>query len=80
MYKTVLLQSRSTYWTNRESQEELIVDSVDLTQEIERVCNELAKDGFEVVQLTPVTSGSMSNGNGYFQTASMIILAKKIQK
>jgi hypothetical protein len=79
MYKTVLLQSRSTYWTNRESQEELIVDSVDLTQEIERVCNELADDGFEVVQLTPVTSCSMSNGNGYFQTASMIILAKKIK-
>ncbi len=80
MYKTVLLQSRSTYWTNRESQEELIVDSVDLAQEIERVCNELAKDGFEVIQLTPVTSGSISNGNGYFQTASMIILAKKIEK
>jgi dienelactone hydrolase len=80
MYKTVLLQSRSTYWTNRESQEELIVDSVDLAQEIERVCNELAKDGYEVIQLTPVSSGSMSNGNGYFQTASMIVLAKKIEK
>ena len=80
MYKTVLLQSRSTYWTNRESQEELIVDSVDLAQEIERVCNELSKDGFEVIQLTPVSSGSMSNGNGYFQTASMIVLAKKIEK
>ena len=79
MYKTVLLQSRSTYWTNRESQEELIVDSVDLAQEIERVCNELAKDGFEVIQLTPVTSGSISYGNGYFQTASMSILAKKIE-
>ena len=77
MYKTVLLQSRSTYWTNRESNEELIVDSVDLAQEMERVCNELDRDGFEVVEVTPVTSGSISNGNGYFQTASVIVIAKK---
>jgi hypothetical protein len=77
MYKTVLLQSRSTYWTNRESNEELIVDSVDLAQEMERVCNELDRDGFEVVEVTPVTSGSISNGSGYFQTASVIVIAKK---
>jgi hypothetical protein len=80
MYKTVLLQSRSTYWTNRESTEELIVDSVDLSQEIERVCNELGNDGYEVILMTPITSGSITNGNGYFQTASVIITAKKLDK
>jgi hypothetical protein len=77
MYKVVSIHTRSTYWTNKESNEELIVDSDDLAQEIEKVSNNLLKEGYEIYLITPVTSGSMSNGNGYYQTESIIITARK---
>ena len=79
MYKSVTIHSRSTYWTNKESNEELIVDAEDLTHEIQKVSNDLFKSGYEVIAITPISSGSISNGNGYFQTASVIITAKKIK-
>jgi hypothetical protein len=79
MYKTLTIHTRSTYWTNREANiEELIVDSDDLAHEIEKVTNELLQSGFEVVQITPINSGTVANGNGYYQTESIIITAKKI--
>jgi predicted CoA-binding protein len=77
MYKVVTIHTRSTYWTNKESQEELIVDSDDLAHEMEKVSNELNDQGFEVISIVPVTSGSISNGNGYYQTESIIITGKK---
>ena len=77
MYKTIAIQTRSTYWSNKESNEELIVDSVDLAQEVEKICNKLETEGYEPILITPITSGSMSNGNGYYQTASILITAKK---
>lgn len=78
MYKVISIHTRSTYWTNKESQEELIVDSDDLAQEIKKVSNNLYKEGYEVITITPINSGSLSNGNGYYQTESIIITAKKI--
>jgi hypothetical protein len=78
MYKVVSIHTRSTYWTNKEANEELIVDSDDLAQEIEKVGNNLLKEGYQIFALTPITSGSISNGNGYYQTESIILTAKKI--
>ena len=79
MYKVISVHTRSTYWTNKESTEELIVDSDDLAQEIEKVTNQLYKDGYEVISIIPVNSGSLSNGNGYYQTESIIITTRKIK-
>ncbi len=77
MFKTISIHSRSTYWSTHESNEELIVDSNDLSQEIEKVCNQLDVDGFEIVSILPVNSGSVTHGSGYYQTESVIIIAKK---
>lgn len=78
MYKAVSIHTRSTYWSNREStNEELIVDSNDLAQEIEKVTNNLFKEGYEIFSIIPINSGNLSSGNGYYQTESIIITAKK---
>ena len=77
MYKTITIHTRSTYWTNREANiEELIVDSDDLAHEIEKVAGELVQQGFEIVAITPINSGTVANGNGYYQTESIVITAK----
>jgi len=79
MYKTVNIHTRSTYWTNKEANtEELIVDTDDLAHEIEKVSNELHNDNYEITSILPINSGTISNGNGYFQTESVIIVAKKM--
>lgn len=77
MYKSVSIHTRSSYWTNKESAEELFVDSDDLAHEIEKVSNQLYEDGYEILTITPISSGTISNSNGYFQTESIIITAKK---
>lgn len=77
MFKAISIHTRSTYWTNRESSEELLVDSDDLAHEIEKVCNNLDQEGYDVLTITPISSGTISNGNGYYQTESIIITAKK---
>jgi hypothetical protein len=77
MYKSISIHSRSTYWATHESNEELIVDSNDLSQEIEKICNQLDSEGFDIVSILPVNSGSVSHGSGYYQTESVIIIAKK---
>jgi len=79
MYKTITIHTRSTYWTNREANiEELIVDTDDLAHEIDKIANELLQDRFEIIAITPINSGTVANGNGYYQTESIIITAKKI--
>lgn len=79
MYKTLTIHTRSTYWTNREANiEELIVDSDDLAHEIEKVANELLQQNYEIIAITPINSGTVANGNGYYQTESIVITAKKI--
>lgn len=78
MYKTISIHTRSTYWATHESSEELIVDSDDLAQEIEKVTNQLYEQGYEVIAIVPINSGSINHGNGYFQTESILIHAKKI--
>lgn len=79
MYKVIPVHTRSTYWTNREANiEELIVDSDDLAHEIEKIANELHNEKYEIVSITPINSGTVSNGNGYYQTESIIITAKKV--
>lgn len=78
MYKSVAVHARSTYWTNKETNEEYsVVDSNDLAKEIEIQVNKLEEEGFAVVCITPISSGSITNGNGYFQSESVIITAKK---
>ncbi|MFO7938363.1 MAG: hypothetical protein R6U66_01285 [Bacteroidales bacterium] len=78
MYKTVTIHTRSTYWTNRDSNDEMLVDTDDLSEEIQTACNKLYKEGYEVVQITPISSGNIEHGTGYFQTESVLITAKKV--
>jgi hypothetical protein len=75
-YKSVSIHTRSSYWTNKESQEEYLVDSDDLAREIEKVCNDLHNKGYDVLEITPINSGTITNGNGYYQTESIIITAR----
>jgi hypothetical protein len=56
----------------------MLVDTDDLSEEIQTACNNLYKEGFEVLQITPISSGNIENGTGYFQTESVIITAKKV--
>ena len=78
MHKSVAVHARSTYWTNKETSEEYsVVDSNDLAKEIEIQVNNLEKEGYAIVAITPISSGSFANGNGYFQTESVIVTAKK---
>lgn len=78
MYKSIAVHTRSTYWTNKETNEEVsVVDANDLAKEIEIQCNILEQEGFEIHSITPITSGSFMNGNGYIQSESVIITAFK---
>lgn len=77
MYKTIVIHSRSTYWTNPELSEEMEVDSDDLAKELEVKCNEILASGFQIVSILPISSGNVVNGNGYYHTESIIIISKK---
>lgn len=77
MYKTIVIHSRSTYWTNPEFSEEMEVDSDDLAKELQDKCNELTENGFEIFSILPISSGNIVNGSGYYHTESIIITAKK---
>jgi hypothetical protein len=77
MYKTIVIHSRSTYWTNPELSEEMEVDSEDLATELENQCNSLEKDGWEIFSIMPISSGNVVNGTGYYHTESIIITALK---
>lgn len=78
MYKSIVIHTRSTYWTHKETNEEYsVVDSDDLAKEIEIQCNQLEKEGFDVISINPIASGSLNNGNGYVNTESVIITGKR---
>lgn len=78
MYKSIVIHTRSTYWTHKETNEEYsVVDSDDLAKEIEIQCNKLDIEGYKIISINPITSGSLYNGNGYLNTESVIITAKK---
>jgi hypothetical protein len=78
MYKTVTIHTRSTFWTNSETNEvSSVVDSDELSKEIEIQCNKLYKDGYSVMSINPIISGSITHGTGYVHTESVIITAKK---
>jgi hypothetical protein len=77
MYKTIVIHSRSTYWTNPEFGEELEVDSDDLAKEVQNKCNDLIIDGYEIHSILPISSGNIVNGSGYYHTGSVIIIANK---
>jgi len=79
MIKTITIHSRSSYWTSREHLDEVEVDSDDLAKEIENKCNELEKEGYEVLRITPINSGNIVNGTGAYFTESVIITAQKIK-
>lgn len=82
MYKTVTVHARSTYWTSFpvSGEDYSVVDANDLAKEVESVCNAFFSEGFEVIAITPITSGSVSNGNGYIQAESVLVTAKKLAK
>lgn len=82
MYKTIAVHARSTYWTSFpiSGEEYSVVDANDLAKEVENVCNTFAKEGYEVISITPITSGSVTNGNGYIQAESVLITGKKLTK
>jgi hypothetical protein len=77
MYKTIVIHSRSTYWTNPEFSEEMEVDSDDLAKEMEVKCNELITDGYQIISIMPISSGNVVNGSGYYHTESIIVTVKK---
>ena len=77
MFKTLTIHSRSSYWTSRESGDEVEVDSDDLAKEIEAQCNNLDNKGYEVIRIVPINSGNMVSGTGSYYTESVIITAKK---
>ena len=77
MIKTITIHTRSSYWTSKEQREELEVDSDDLAKDIENKCNELENEGFDVLRIIPVNSGSITNGTGAHYTESVIITAQK---
>ncbi len=76
MYKTIVINTRSSYWTNKESGEELIVDAEELSKEMETQINKMSQKGFVLVSSIPVNSGNISNGNGYFHTSSVVLTFK----
>ncbi|MFP4059775.1 MAG: hypothetical protein ACLFUC_04775 [Bacteroidales bacterium] len=78
-YKTVAVHARSTYWTNHESSDEMTVDADDLAKEMMVVMNNLDKEGYEIMSITPISSGNISGGTGYYQSESVIITARKKQ-
>jgi hypothetical protein len=77
MYKSVSIHTRSTYWTNKEQSEEFLVDSDDLAHKIDEASNKLAAEGFTVMAIIPINSGTIPNGNGYYQTESVIVTGVK---
>jgi hypothetical protein len=77
MYKAIVIHSRSTYWTNPEQSEEMEVDSDDLAKELQNKSNEIIDQGFEIFSILPISSGNVVNGNGYYHTESIIIIARK---
>jgi hypothetical protein len=78
MYKTIVIHTRSTFWTHAATYEEYsVVDADDLAKEIEIQCNNFAKECYEVISINPITSGSFANGTGYVNTESVLITAKK---
>lgn len=79
MYKTTVIHSRSTYWTNPEFSEEMAVDSDDLAKELQNKCNEITQQGFEIMSILPISSGNIVNGSGYYHTESIIIISKNKQ-
>ena len=76
-YKTVAVHARSMYWTNHESSDEMTVDADDLAKEMAIEMNKLEEQGYEVMYVTPISSGNISGGTGYYQSESVIITAKK---
>ena len=77
MYKSVVIHSRSTYWTNPELSDVVEVDSDDLAKELEKKCNELIVDGYDIFSVLPISSGNLVSGSGYYHTESIIITARK---
>ena len=77
MYKSVVIHSRSTYWTNPDLGDVVEVDSDDLAKELANKCNELLEDGFEIFSVLPISSGNLVSGSGYYHTESIIITSRK---
>ena len=82
MYKSVAVHSRSTYWSSfpLSGEDNSVVDANDLAKEVENTCNALSAEGYEVIAITPITYGSIWNGNGYIQAESVLITARKLAK
>lgn len=77
MYKTITIHTRSVYWSDKETHDEMYVDSDDLSKELEQQCNKLDVEGYEIISILPVNSGNTSGGTGYFYTESIIVTGKK---
>jgi len=78
MVKTITIHTRSSFWNSRETHDEIVVDSDDLSVEIEFQCNLLEKEGYIVRQIIPVNSGNLVAGSGGYYTESVLIMAEKL--
>ncbi|NJM15168.1 MAG: hypothetical protein HC896_07145 [Bacteroidales bacterium] len=76
-YKSISISTRSSMWTSKELSDELIVDVEDLAKEIESQCLVLDKEGYDVLSITPINSGNINGGTGYFYTASIVVTGIK---
>jgi hypothetical protein len=77
MYKSIAVHTRSTYWSNREMGEEMVVDADELAHEVTTLCNKLDKEGYDIISIIPISSGNVANGSGYYQTESVLVTAKR---
>lgn len=77
MYKTIVIHARSTYWTAKESPEEMLVDADDLAKEMDQQIAVMEKEGFGLFTVTPINSGNIASGSGYFHTESLLLTFKK---
>ncbi len=72
---------KRTYNLSRTHSDE--VDGDQLAQDVEDVCNTFIQDGYEIVSITPVISGSnnykngVGFGYGFGYTSGVVVVAKK---
>lgn len=78
MYKTIVIHTRSTYWSGNDAYDEAVVDADELAAQIQDKCNELGQAGYEVFSIMPINSGNLTSGNGYIHAESVLLTARKI--
>ena len=79
--KWLIEQKRNLLGKEREVASDELIDGEDLAGKIERVCNELYVDGYDVVSIVPLTGGHgevvRDGGYGFGRTIGVIVTAAR---